>query len=71
MERFTVQVPCTGGGASHTHTIVVEHSTGSYGASAPGRVRLQFTCPLTGEAFIANFQPPVGAGRPFTVATVE
>ena len=71
MEQFSVEVACRGGGTPHTHTMHVEHGSGAYGVSAPAKVRLQYICPLTGEAFIAMFQPPVGAGRPFTVTKVQ
>ena len=71
MQRFTIEVECHGGGARHKHSVLVEYGSVSFGVSSPGRVRLQYTCPRSGEAFLANFAPPAGAGRPFTVAQVD
>ena len=71
MCNFEINVNCTSGGIVHTHTIVVKSSTGAYGASHPSRVRLQYTCPVTGDALIAAFEPPNGAARPFSVEKVN
>lgn len=71
MNKFEIKVSCNSGGISHTHTIIVESSTGVHGASRPTRVRLQYTCPLTREALMAIFEPPVGAARPFNIANVN
>ncbi len=70
MKTFEVEVPCTGGGTPHSHLLVVERGPGMRGASRPTRVRLQYTCPETDEAFVAVFEPPVGAGRPFVIVQV-
>ena len=71
MEQFQLEVVCNAGGTPHKHVILVEHGSGAFGASRPGNVRLQYTCPVSGEALIATFQPPVGASRPFAVASVR
>ena len=71
MNNFEIEVSCNSGGTSHTHTIVVESSRGVHGASPPTKVRLQYTCPVTEEALMAIFQPPVGAARPFNIAKVK
>jgi hypothetical protein len=71
MEQFQLEVVCNAGGTPHKHVIVVEHASGAFGASRPGNVRLQYTCPVNGEAHVATFQPPVGAKRPFAVTSVQ
>jgi hypothetical protein len=71
MNNFEIVVSCYSGGTPHTHTIVVESSTGVRGASTPTRVRLQYTCPATREALMATFEPPVGAARPFNILKVN
>jgi hypothetical protein len=71
MSNFEIEVNCSSGGTPHKHTIVVESTPGVHGASPPTRVRLQYTCPVTEEALLAIFQPPVGAARPFTIAKVN
>jgi hypothetical protein len=72
MASFEIEVGCQGGGTAHKHTIVVE--TGHepvYNASKPSKIRLQYTCPVSGQALIASFNPPVGASRPFSVTKVR
>jgi hypothetical protein len=71
MHNFDLEVSCNSGGTPHAHTIVVESSTGVQGSSRPTRVRLQYTCPVTGAALMATFEPPVGAARPFIIAKVN
>jgi len=71
MEQFQLEIVCNAGGTPHKHVIVVEHGKGAFGASRPSNVRLQYTCPISGEALIATFQPPVGSSRPFAVASVQ
>lgn len=71
MNTFEIAINCQSGGTKHTHTIVIESTTGVHGAAPPTRVRLQYTCPVTAEALIAIFQPPVGAARPFNIAKVN
>jgi hypothetical protein len=70
-QTFEIEVNCESGGKPHTHTIVVKSDTVIHGSSKPSRVRLQYTCPTTGEALIATFEPPVGAGKPLTVTQVK
>jgi hypothetical protein len=70
MDSFEIEVGCSGGGTAHTHRIVVKAGPGTYGASPPTNARMQYTCPVTGEAFIATFKPPTGAGRPFAIEKV-
>ena len=72
MTSFEVEVGCQGGGTPHKHTIVVEVGQEPvYNASKPSKVRLQYTCPVSGQALIAIFTPPVGASRPFSVTKVR
>lgn len=71
MTSFEITVACNSGGTEHSHSIVVESRTGAFGASRPTRVRLQYTCPVSGTPLIATFEPPVGAARPFEVAEVR
>ena len=71
MGSFEITVACNSGETEHSHSIVVESSTGAYGASKPARVRLQYTCPVTGTPLIATFEPPAGAARPFAIAEVR
>jgi hypothetical protein len=69
-ETFQVEVMCRGGGAPHTHVLVVQRGQIVHGAARPTTVRLQYTCPASNTAFIAHVDPPVGAGRPFEVLQV-
>jgi len=71
MNTFEIEINCRSGGTNHTHTIVVESTTGVRGAGPPTNVRLQYTCPVTAEAAMAIFQPPVGAARPFNITKVN
>jgi hypothetical protein len=72
MASFEVEVDCQGGGTVHRHTIAVESGQGPvFNASKPSKVRLQYTCPTSGQALIATFTPPVGASRPFSIRTVR
>jgi hypothetical protein len=72
MKSFEVEVDCQGGGTAHTHTIVVGAGEEPiYNASPSSNVRLQYTCPQSGQALIAIFKPPVGASRPFSVTKVR
>lgn len=71
MASFEVEVGCQGGGTAHKHTIVVETGLPPiFNASKPSKVRLQYTCPVSGQALIATVTPPVGASRPFAVTKV-
>jgi hypothetical protein len=70
MDSFELEINCNSGGARHTHKIVIEPGGIVHGSSKPSRVRLEYTCPLTGTAHMATFEPPVGAGRPFKVRKV-
>jgi hypothetical protein len=71
MSDFSVSVTCKAGEAPHEHTIVIGSGSGAYGVAAPSAVRLQYTCPLTGDALITTFKPPVGAARPFSIREVR
>ena len=70
--EFEVSVRCVSGSSPHRHVLVVR-STGSlkYGAAKPAQARLQYTCPVTGDAAIASFEPPLHAPRPFKIAEVK
>jgi hypothetical protein len=69
---FEHEVICHGGGAAHKHTLVIEpNESGVYGASPPTKVRLQFICPVSGQAVVVPISPPVGASRPFDVKQVK
>jgi hypothetical protein len=71
MKSFEVEISCQSGGAAHKHMIVVEAGQSPvFNASKPAKVRLQYMCPVSGQALIAAFTPPIGASRPFTVAKV-
>ena len=50
MEQFHLEIACNAGGTPHKHIIVVEHGSGAFGASRPGNVQLQYTCPVSGES---------------------
>ena len=71
MEKsFEVEVDCVGGGTPHVHRMLVTAGSVVYNV-APTRVRLQYVCPASGEALMASFDVPAGAGRPFAVARVS
>jgi hypothetical protein len=70
-KHFEVSVACGDGDARHTHTLHISCAIGSFGAAQPPRVRLEYSCPETGEARTAIVRPPVGAAKPFSVARVE
>jgi hypothetical protein len=72
MGNFEIEVSCDRGGTPHTHRLVVEPGQSVvFGASKPTKVRLQYTCPATGEPQMAIFTPPIGAARPFAVVKVN
>jgi hypothetical protein len=71
VDGFEIETKCNGGGTPHTHKIAVEHGPEVFGAASPSNVRLQYICPLSREALIVTFKPPVGVGRPFTIAKVD
>lgn len=72
MSSFRIEVTdCRGDLGEHRHIILIEAGAGAVrGAAPPAPVRLQYTCPLTGEPRIARFKPPRSAARPFVVKDV-
>ena len=72
MPTFEVEVTCSSGGVAHTHRLVIEpDSSGVFNASPPSKVRLQFNCPVSGQAVVVPITPPVGAARPFNIQQVK
>jgi hypothetical protein len=72
VSTFTIEVICKDGSVDHSHTITIEPGrSGVFGAAKPSNVRIQYTCPRTGNALIAMFKPPLGAARPFVVTEVK
>ena len=72
MPTFEIEVACSAGGVAHKHTLVIEpDQSGVFNASPPTKVRLQFTCPLSGQPVVAPIIPPVGAARPFEIKQVK
>ena len=71
-EQFEIAVDCDSGGKRHRHSLIVSHGVGhAYGAARPSRVQLEYSCPATGEMRKAFFRAPVGAAKPFSVASVD
>ena len=71
MDRFSVIVECGTSDAPHTHEVTIGHaSVPVVGAAPPGKVRLQYKCPLSGATRMMTFRPPRGAARPFAILTL-
>ena len=71
-EQFEVGVECDSGGKRHRHRLLVSHGVGrTYGAARPSRVQLEYSCPQTGETRKAFFSAPVGAAKPFSLASID
>jgi hypothetical protein len=71
MDNFTVIIKCGTADDPHSHEVTVSHAISEvFGVAPPAKVRLQYTCPITGTTRIMTFKPPVGAARPFEVQAV-
>ena len=71
MGAFSVEVECAAAGEPHKHLISIESGKSeAYGAGPPPTIRLQYTCPVTGETLMASFKPPIRAARPFMITEV-
>lgn len=71
MATFTVSVNCASGTTPHQHLLTVESGDRSFGVAPTTQVRLQYTCPLTGQAAIAAFLPPAEALRPYKIMAIN
>jgi hypothetical protein len=76
-DYFELDVECGVAGGLHRHVVRIR-STPLIGlggftsrGDAPGARRVQYTCPITGEARLAEFEPPPGFRWPFIVDGIE
>jgi hypothetical protein len=68
VDSFKVIVECGPPEAPHTHEVTIGHAPGPVvGAAPPGKVRLQYACPVSGATRMMTFRPPPGAARPFAI----
>ena len=71
-DSFPLTIECGPSQDRHTHEVTIRHGKGRvYGAGRPENVRLQYTCPVSGETKIMKFRPPPGAARPFEVVELS
>jgi hypothetical protein len=72
MSTLRIEVSgCIDESGVHKHVITIEAGEGVRGSAPPAAVRLQYTCPITGQPRIARFKPPQDAARPFVVTEVS
>jgi hypothetical protein len=71
MDSFKLIVECGTPEARHQHEVTIRHApVPMVGAAPPGKVRLQYTCPVSGVPRMMTFRPPRGAARPFDILTL-
>lgn len=71
MNSFKLIVECGTHDTRHEHEVTISHGRGEVvGAAPPAKVRLQYTCPISGTAKMMTFRPPGGAARPFAILAV-
>jgi hypothetical protein len=71
MDSFKLIVECGTPEARHQHEVTIRHApVPMVGAAPPGKVRLQYTCPVSGVTRMMTFRPPRGAARPFDILTL-
>jgi hypothetical protein len=71
MDSFKLIVECGTPDAPHQHEVTIGHASNPvFGAAPPGKVRLQYACPISGVNRMMTFKPPRGAARPFAIVTL-
>jgi hypothetical protein len=68
MDSFKLIVECGTPDGRHHHEVIIGHASSPVvGAAPPGKVRLQYMCPVSGVTKMMTFRPPRGAARPFEI----
>ena len=71
MDSFKLIIECGTPDAWHQHEVTIGHALSPVvGATPPTKVRLQYSCPVSGITKMMTFRPPRGAARPFAILTL-
>jgi hypothetical protein len=71
MDSFKLIVECGTPDAPHKHEVIIGHASDPVvGVAPPGKVRLQYACPVSGVTRMMTFRPPQRAARPFAILTL-